>query len=71
MPLWIANGTDSQNGERVLTVPFGYGVWPFLARSTGWRFSGPTCGFDRNPQHRAFRPDQPGRRTDAREKRKG
>jgi hypothetical protein len=32
MPIWIANGTDAQNGARVLTVPFrpGSGGWPFL-----------------------------------------
>jgi hypothetical protein len=29
-PIWIANGTDAQNGERVLTVPFNYEAWPFL-----------------------------------------
>jgi hypothetical protein len=28
-PLWIANGTDAQNGERILTVPFDDSVWPF------------------------------------------
>jgi len=33
-PLWIANGTDQQNGERLLTVPFKtvakpIGDWPF------------------------------------------
>jgi hypothetical protein len=31
-PLWIANGTDAQNGERILTVPFGSDdpqYWPF------------------------------------------
>jgi hypothetical protein len=29
-PIWIANGTDAQNGERILTVPFNYEAWPFL-----------------------------------------
>jgi hypothetical protein len=29
-PIWIANGTDQQNGVRVLTVPFDYSAWPFL-----------------------------------------
>lgn len=29
-PIWIANGTDAQNGERVLTAPFNYEAWPFL-----------------------------------------
>jgi hypothetical protein len=28
-PVWIANGTDPQNGERILTVPFDDGAWPF------------------------------------------
>jgi len=29
-PLWIANGTDAQNGERILTVPFNDGARLFL-----------------------------------------
>lgn len=29
VPIWIANGTDAQNGERVLTVPFNHEAWPF------------------------------------------
>ena len=28
-PLWVANGTDAQNGERILTVPFGDSAWLF------------------------------------------
>ena len=29
VPIWIANGTDAQNGGRVLTVPFDSRGWPF------------------------------------------
>jgi hypothetical protein len=43
VPLWLANGTDQQNGERLMTVPFS----PSLTRTsssgtpeTGWPFDG-------------------------------
>jgi hypothetical protein len=42
-PIWIANGTDQQNGERLLTVPFKPSIAPFGPQGggqAGWPFQG-------------------------------
>jgi len=43
VPLWIANGTDQQNGERLLTVPFQAehkSISAGKGRDAGWPFEG-------------------------------
>lgn len=43
MPIWIANGTDQQKGERLLTSPFAPGAGHIPAgggRDAGWPFDG-------------------------------